>query len=128
MQNIIKKIVAHSWQWLYLRGAFPGIENKTVIFMLHRMSAPEVIEEGHSAEFLKRALAYLSSKGYNFISMGALFDCINNKTDLPKRSIAFTVDDGFEDQVKIAAPIFTESCCPVTYFLITDFIDTGKAP
>jgi len=128
MKKLIKKIVVHLWQWLYLRGVFPGMENKAVIFMLHRMSSPDVIEEGHSAAFLEQALTYLTNKGYNFISVETLFECINNKRNPPKRSIAFTIDDGFEDQIKIAAPIFIENQCPVTVFLITNFIDTGIAP
>ena len=120
MKKLIKKIVVHLWQWLYLRGVFPGMENKAVIFMLHRMSSPDVIEEGHSAAFLEQALTYLTNKGYNFISVETLFECINNKRNPPKRSIAFTIDDGFDDQIKIAAPIFIENHCPVTVFFITN--------
>ena len=37
--------------------------------MLHRMSSPNVIEKGHSAEFLDQALSHLLRKGYNFVSL-----------------------------------------------------------
>ena len=96
--------------------------------MLHRMSSLDVIEQGHSPEFLDKALSYLKNKGYNFISLEQIFDAAEGKIELPKKSIAFTMDDGFEDQVEIAAPIFIKHQCPATIFLITNFIDTGNPP
>jgi len=128
MKRIIKKIIIYTWQWLYLRGAFPSLNNKAVIFMLHRMSSPDVIEQGHSPDFLDKALFYLKSKGYNFVSLEQLFDAAEGKIELPKKAIAFTLDDGYEDQAEIAAPIFIKHQCPVTIFLITNFIDTGNSP
>ena len=96
--------------------------------MLHRMSSPDVIEQGHSPEFLNKALSYLKNKGYNFVSLEQLFDAAEGRVELPKKAIAFTLDDGFEDQAEIAAPIFIKHHCPVTIFLITNFIDTGNPP
>ena len=128
MKQIIKNFILRSWQWFYLRGAFPGLNDKAVIFMLHRMSSPDVFEQGHSPEFLDRALSYLKNKGYNFVSLEQLFDATEGKIELPKNSIAFTMDDGFDDQAEIAAPIFIKHQCPVTVFLITNFIDTGNPP
>ena len=128
IKQIIKKIIARTWQWFYLKGAFPSLNNKAVIFMLHRMSSPDVIEQGHSPKFLDQALSYLKNKGYNFVSLEQLFDAAEGKIELPARSIAFTIDDGFEDQAEIAAPIFIKHQCPVTIFLITNFIDTGSPP
>jgi peptidoglycan/xylan/chitin deacetylase (PgdA/CDA1 family) len=40
-------------------------------------------------------------------------------------SVAFTMDDGFWDQAEIGAEIFLAEDCPVTIFVITDFLD-GK--
>jgi peptidoglycan/xylan/chitin deacetylase (PgdA/CDA1 family) len=44
---------------------------------------------------------------------------------LEKSSIVFTVDDGYADFATVAAPIFAEYDCPVTVFLISDFV-SGK--
>ena len=128
MRAMIKKIGVYTWQWFYLHGFFPSLQNKAAIFMLHRMSSPNVIEQGHSPQFLNNALIYLKGKGYNFISLDNIFDHLENNKKLPKKSIAFSLDDGFEDQVKIAAPIFKKNNCPVNIFLITNSIDTGIAP
>jgi peptidoglycan/xylan/chitin deacetylase (PgdA/CDA1 family)/protein-tyrosine-phosphatase len=125
---IVKKVIVYSWQWLYLHGLFPWLKDKTVVFMLHRMSSPDVIEEGHSPEFLDKALSYLKSEGYNFVSLEKLFDAANGGSGVPKNAIAFTLDDGFKDQAEVAAPIFIKHHCPATVFLITGFIDGGKSP
>ena len=128
MKNSIKKAIVYIWEWLYLKGAFPGLEKKAVIFMLHRMSSPSLIEKGHSAEFLDLALMHLSKKGYNFVSLEDIYKNINEGAPPLKKAIAFTLDDGFIDQAKIAAPIFIKHKCPATIFLITNFVDAGQPP
>jgi peptidoglycan/xylan/chitin deacetylase (PgdA/CDA1 family) len=40
-------------------------------------------------------------------------------------AVVFTVDDGYADFPSVAAPIFAAYDCPVTVFLITDFV-SGK--
>ncbi|MDT8453264.1 MAG: polysaccharide deacetylase family protein [Gammaproteobacteria bacterium] len=128
MKYSLKKVIIYAWEWLYLAGAFPGLQNKTVIFMLHRMATPDRLCDGHSDEFLNQALTYLSRKGYNFVSLEEVFKNIHDGSPLPNKAIAFTIDDGFIDQATIAAPIFIKHQCPVTIFLITGFIDNGSPP
>ena len=38
-------------------------------------------------------------------------------------AVAFTIDDGYLDHAKVAAPIFAEFDCPVTTFVTTGFLD-----
>jgi protein-tyrosine-phosphatase/peptidoglycan/xylan/chitin deacetylase (PgdA/CDA1 family) len=129
MKFSFKSILVYAWEWLYLRGAFPSLQKNTVIFMLHRMVNPDTpFVNGHSAEFLDDALNYLCRKGYNFVSLEDVYNNIE-KGGLPlKKAIAFTIDDGFIDQAKVAAPIFIKYKCPVTIFLITEFVDGGAPP
>jgi len=128
MRKSIKKLIVYAWEWLYLKGVCPALQKKAVIFMLHRMSSPNVIEEGHSAEFLDQALQYLSKKGYQFVSLADIVNNINDGGPPLKKAIAFTLDDGFIDQAKIAAPVFIKHDCPATIFLITQFVDKGQPP
>lgn len=72
---------------------------------------------------LEYCLQYLSSNHYNFVSLEQIILHIQGKATLPKRPVAFTIDDGFEDQASIGAPIFLKYNCPVTIFLISDFLD-----
>ncbi len=128
MKNLFKKAIIHAWEFLYLKGMFPALEKKTIVFMIHRMSSPDVIEAGLPAELLEQGLRHLSHKGYRFISLEELFQRIKKGEPPLKRAIAFTMDDGFQDQARIAAPIFQQYHCPVTIFLITGFIDGGNPP
>ena len=128
MKDSLKKAIVYAWEWLYLAGAFPGLQQKTVIFMLHRMATPDRLCNGHSDEFLNHALTYLSRKGYNFVSLEEVFNNIRDGGPPLKKAIAFTIDDGFIDQARIAAPIFIKHQCPVTIFLITGFVDNGSPP
>lgn len=93
------------------------------IFMLHRFETHS--HPGTSPAHLRHCLQYLVENGYNFISLESLINALNNKQPLPPKSVVFTIDDGFADQVEIAAPIFLEFDCPVTIFLITGMLD-GK--
>jgi len=121
MRNYIKKVIVCAWEWLYLKGAFPGLQKKAVIFMLHRMSSPDVIEEGHSVEFLEQAISHLLRKGYNLVSLEDIYKNMNEGGPPLEKAIAFTLDDGFIDQAKIAAPVFIKHKCPATSFFNNRF-------
>lgn len=95
------------------------------IFMLHRTSPDNTPNQKQTPSYLRRCLTYLKENGYHFVSVAEIIQSIINKTSLPNKAIAFTIDDGFADQASLAAPVFIEFQCPVTIFLITDFID-GK--
>lgn len=94
------------------------------IFMLHRFSAPEGGVHGHDPEALRRNLAHLRKRRYELISVKEVFRRLGDREPL-KRAVAFTIDDGYFDHARIAAPIFAEFECPVTAFVATGFLD-GK--
>ncbi len=45
---------------------------------------------------------------------------------LPERTIAITVDDGYENFARFAAPLLVEFDIPATLFVVSDFPDTGQ--
>lgn len=94
------------------------------IFMLHRISQSDTHNKHKvSADHLHICLDYLVSLGYSFISLEKVISALNNNKKLPTRSVVFTMDDGYIDQAEIAAPIFLEYNCPVTFFVITGMLD-----
>lgn len=97
----------------------PGIP----VFMFHRFNSPENAVCGHDLEHLEKCLRYLKKNNYNFITIEQLITAIREKKTLPKRSVAFTIDDGFLDHATVAAPIFIKHQCRVTIFLISGLLD-----
>ena len=47
------------------------------------------------------------------------------KRRLPERAVAVTFDDGYADNLEVAAPILLEYAIPATLFVATDLIDSG---
>jgi peptidoglycan/xylan/chitin deacetylase (PgdA/CDA1 family) len=52
-----------------------------------------------------------------------LMEAVRNRRPLPKRTVCFTVDDGYEDFAAVGAPIFARFEMPVTMFVPTGFLD-----
>ena len=98
------------------------------VFTLHRMQDIANNIYGHSPEFLRSTLQYLRREGYNLVSLNDLHQRLQGEGPVLRKAVAFTMDDGFIDQATVAAPIFMEFDCPVTIFLITDFIDRKLWP
>ena len=97
--------------------------------MLHRMTYEGHPDTGRSTpEHLRRCLDYLVENNYTFISLEQLVLALKNHQTLPRKAVAFTMDDGYIDQAEIAAPIFLEYNCPLTFFVITGMLDQSIWP
>lgn len=92
------------------------------VLFLHRFAMPDLGVAGHDPAQLRANLEYLRARRYQLLSVGSLMRHIEEEIPLEQTSVVFTVDDGYADFAAVAAPIFAEYDCPVTVFLITDFI------
>lgn len=124
----MKQILKSSLVPLLASRQFSTIAEKFVrpgipVFMLHRFLSADNPNRGHDPDFLNDCLKYLVRNNFNFVSLEQIIHALTNNSTLPDRSIAFTMDDGFEDQATIAAPVFLENNCPVTIFLISGMLD-----
>ena len=95
------------------------------VFMLHRMADARLGVRGHQVEQLRAALEFIKYNDYTAITVKDLVLSLINDSPLPERAVAFTLDDGFYDQVDFAFPLFEEYRIPVTLFLATDMMDRG---
>lgn len=114
---IVQPIFTRAASWL-TRGLAP-------IITLHRFRDTEAGNPGHDPELLRANLAWLKKNRYATLPVTTLIDRLVEGAPV-KRTVAFTVDDGYADFARVAAPIFAEFDCPVTVFLTTAFIDRRK--
>ena len=130
MKNIFKKILVPLLASRPVATVASRIIGSGVpIFMLHRMDSNECnIAGGTRPDHLRRCLQYLVDNNYAFISLEQLVTTLRSGQPLPPRAVVFTMDDGYADQAKIAAPIFEEFNCPLTFFVITGMLDQALWP
>ena len=66
-------------------------------------------------------LKYLSENGFYFPTWQEVADYVNQKTDLPKKSVVLTVDDGEDSFFEVAYPVVQKYNVKVTEFLVTSW-------
>jgi len=118
----------HLLRWIGTDALAPALRTLgrglVSIFTLHRFTDPELDVVGHDPAALRGQLAYLRRHRYRLLSMTDVVELVHGDHDRPMASaVAFTVDDGYLDFARIAAPIFAEFDCPVTLFVPTGFVD-----
>lgn len=101
----------------------PLMRTRATIFMLHRFRMPDAGVEGHDPALLTRHLEFLRRERYDLISLETLFDDLLHGRPHRRPAVAFTIDDGFADQVRVGAPVFAAYDCPVTTFVTSGFVD-----
>ena len=122
LKNMISGAVAHPHLTTLATKLLPA---SVTIFMLHRFAVPELDIGGHKIDHVRRTLEYLKKNNYRFISIDEAVTRAQANTLGREKWVAFTIDDGFEEQVRLGADLFQQYDCPVTCFLVTDFVD-GK--
>jgi len=93
------------------------------VFMLHRITDPVTGAVGTDPAELRRTLGFLRKRGYPLVSVEELFRRLAGPDASTEYGVAFTLDDGYAEQVRVAGPIFAEFDCPATIFLTTGFLD-----
>lgn len=95
------------------------------VFMLHRLVEPDGEPSVTKIKRIKGYLEYLRANQYHLISLDTLIDKFHSGEPIPYKTAVFTLDDGFFDHTSIAGELFASYDCPITLFVITDFIE-GK--
>jgi len=93
------------------------------VFLLHRAGGVFDGIRGHHPEGLEKVLVGLKSAGFNLVSVRDVVAAAKGDKALPPHSVAFTMDDGYRDQLEVLAPIFVKHGVPLTVFLATGSLD-----
>ena len=101
------------------------------ILMLHSISAeprPAFDPNGGlcvTPDFLERAICLVRREGYDVVSLDEVHQRLTSGS-VSKPFVAFTLDDGYRDNLKLAYPIFQRHQVPFCVYVPTAFAD-GRA-
>jgi peptidoglycan/xylan/chitin deacetylase (PgdA/CDA1 family) len=98
---------------------------RATILALHRFTEEPGPTTRHTREGLSGFLAWLRRHGFALTPLEEVVTGLRAGRPPARRTVVFTVDDGYADFASIAAPVFLAYSCPVTVFLPTGFLD-GK--
>ncbi|NJM25757.1 MAG: polysaccharide deacetylase family protein [Bacteroidia bacterium] len=97
------------------------------IFMLHRVAPYEKRATMHtenlkfSPDELEYVISALKKQGKMFVSMQQLPALINNDKHAAGKFVAFTLDDGYTDNLEYAYPIFRKHNIPFCIYITNSF-------
>ncbi|MGN6814804.1 MAG: glycosyltransferase [Solirubrobacterales bacterium] len=72
-----------------------------------------------SRRALSRQLRLLRLLGYRGIEFAEVARCLRERRLPPRRAVAITIDDGYRDNLEIAAPVLRRHGFPATVFLVS---------
>lgn len=100
------------------------------VFMLHRIydSENHVVPGAMHARVLRSYLHYLKERNYRVLTMQELWLMLTQHKPIPRKSVMFTIDDGFFDHHDVAAKVFEEFGFALNFFVITGFLDQALWP
>ena len=93
------------------------------VLMFHRFADREAGVAGHDPEILRRQLAWLRRHRFDVIPLLDFVDMLYEGRELERPAVVLTVDDAYDDFVRVAAPVLEEFDCPSTLFVPTGFVD-----
>jgi peptidoglycan/xylan/chitin deacetylase (PgdA/CDA1 family) len=82
----------------------------------------DMMEDGLFPESFAFQMHFLSENGYSVVALDQAVDHLIGKIKLPPKSIAITIDGGYEDALTNALPVLKKHQFPATFFIAPAFI------
>ncbi|MCA1412932.1 polysaccharide deacetylase family protein [Bradyrhizobium sp. NBAIM20] len=136
MKQLRNNVIRAGLGALYFSGAHhllrPLLSGVGAIFMLHHVRpAREAAFQPNrhlevTPDFLRATLCHLRSRDIDIVSMDELHErLVQGRFD--RRFAAFTLDDGYRDNLDYALPVLREFDAPLAVYVTSDFADgTGR--
>jgi peptidoglycan/xylan/chitin deacetylase (PgdA/CDA1 family) len=96
------------------------------VLSYHQFSATESNKMTVTKSAFQEQMKFLKDNGYRVITLDQLFDFLDFKAPLPRKSVVITIDDGWRSTYEIAYPILKAQGFPATLFVYTDLIHEGE--
>ncbi|MCK1746104.1 polysaccharide deacetylase family protein [Bradyrhizobium sp. 139] len=136
MKQLRNNVIRAGLGALYFSGAHhllrPLLSGVGAIFMLHHVRpARETVFQPNrhlevAPDFLRATLSHLRSREIDIVSMDELHErLVQGRFD--RRFAAFTLDDGYRDNLDYALPVLREFDAPLAVYVASDFAEgTGR--
>ncbi|MBI2719880.1 MAG: polysaccharide deacetylase family protein [Rhizobiales bacterium] len=111
-----------------LRGIFGG---RGAIFMLHHVRPGGGSGRGFAPnaglevtpEFLDQVIALVKSRGFDLVGLDEVAGRLGGQMPAARPFAAFTLDDGYRDNLVHALPVFRRNRCPFTIYVAPAIAD-----
>jgi peptidoglycan/xylan/chitin deacetylase (PgdA/CDA1 family) len=109
------------------RGGLTVKGHQTVpVLTYHKFSESKTNKMTVTASNFEEQMKFLKDNGYHVITLNQLFDFLDFKIQIPKKSVVITIDDGWRSTYDIAFPILKKYGYPATLFVYTALITGSK--
>jgi hypothetical protein len=88
---------------------------------------PEMMEDGIAAQAFTRQMQYLSTNGYQIVTLDDAVGHLAGTKRLRDRSLVITIDGGYEDAILNVAPVLRQYQFPAVFFIAPEFIGGERA-
>jgi len=96
------------------------------VLTYHKFSESRRDKNTVTASAFEDQMKLLKEKGYRVITLDQLFDFLDFKIQIPRKSVVITIDDGWRSAYDIAFPILKKYGYPATLFVYTEIINGSK--
>ena len=129
-KKIVKKLIAHS----RILSAINEMSKGIVILRYHSiLENPDEFDHiigvpiTHSLKTFEKQMAIVA-RYFNPVSLDDIIHSLRGEKDLPKNAVAVTFDDGYADNLHLAAPILNQYGIPATVYVIADCMERSTLP
>jgi peptidoglycan/xylan/chitin deacetylase (PgdA/CDA1 family) len=107
----------------YQKGGLTSKGYQTVpVLSYHHFSLDRADKLTVTKSTFEEQMKFLKDRGYRVITLDQLFDFLEFKSQIPKKSVVINIDDGWRSTYDIAFPILKKYGYPATLFVYTDLI------
>src|SRR5271165_1899159 len=133
-RSVKRLVIRAGLEAVALSGAgrfLPSAAGRGVIFTLHHVRPTrnhDFEPNGHlsvTPEFLDAAIVTARQCGLHAVHLVDLPTLLSNSSDT-RKFVCFTLDDGYRDNQKYAAPVFRKHGVPYTIFITPGFVERSR--
>ncbi len=107
-------------------GLFEDGYQSVPILCYHKFSRDESSPLTTPSHIFEQQMKYLKDNGYRVITPKDLLGFLEYRSQIPKKSVIITIDDGYKSVYDIAVPIFKRYKFTATIFVYTNYVGISK--